>query len=69
MTTISPILLEVIANRTRIVGITTAQYDFLIDSGRLAEDTSTELLDGFIVAKDRRVVPLADCNAALILTS
>ena len=53
MTTISPILLEAIANRTRVVGITTAQYDYLIENGKLAEDTSTELLDGFVVAKDR----------------
>ncbi len=53
MATISPILLEALANRTRIVGITTAQYDYLIESGRLAEDTTTELIDGFVVAKDR----------------
>jgi hypothetical protein len=41
------------AGNAEIIGLTVDQYDFLIERGLLDEDTSTELLDGFIVRKDR----------------
>ena len=53
MPTLSPILSAADATRMRVVGITTAQYDYLVENGQLAEDPTTELLDGLIVAKDR----------------
>ncbi len=36
-----------------LVGLTVKQYDFMIEQGLLNEDTSTELINGFIVKKDR----------------
>ena len=39
--------------RPRVVGLTVDQYEFLIRQGRLAESAGTELIDGFIVRKDR----------------
>lgn len=41
------------AGHARIVGLTVAQYDYLIEHGLLDEDTSTELLDGLMVRKER----------------
>jgi len=39
-----------------VVGLTVEQYDWLVESGKLPEDPTTELIDGFIVKKDRSAV-------------
>jgi Uma2 family endonuclease len=54
--TISPILQDAVDRRLNIVGLTVDQYDSLIESGKLPEDPGTELIDGFIVEKDRSAV-------------
>ncbi|MGB7157852.1 MAG: Uma2 family endonuclease [Tepidisphaeraceae bacterium] len=41
------------AGRARIIGLTVAQYDYLIEHKLLDEDLTLELLDGLIVKKDR----------------
>jgi len=47
-------ILDAAANgEVQLVGLTVEQYDFLIERGELAEDPRTELIDGFIVLKDR----------------
>jgi molybdate-binding protein len=38
----------------RLVGLTVKQYDFMIENGQLAEDTSTELLDALVHSNPRR---------------
>jgi Uma2 family endonuclease len=47
------ILQEAAAGRARIVAWTVEQYHRAIESGLIPEDTAVELLDGFIVHKDR----------------
>lgn len=47
------ILQEAAAGRARIVEWTVEQYHRAIASGLVPEDTAVELLDGFIVCKDR----------------
>lgn len=47
------ILQEAAAGRATIVPWTVEQYRRAIETGVVAEDTSVELLDGFIVRKDR----------------
>jgi Uma2 family endonuclease len=49
----SAILEEALAGRARIVPWTVQQYHFAIENGMIPEDTATELIDGFIVHKDR----------------
>jgi hypothetical protein len=49
----STILQEAAAGRATIVPWTVEQYHRAIDIGLLPEDASVELLDGFIVRKDR----------------
>ena len=44
---------EAAAGDAEIIGLTVEQYDYMIDHGLLDEDTSTELIDGLIVRKDR----------------
>jgi Uma2 family endonuclease len=55
-TPISPVLGEAVEQRLEIVALTVKQYDWLIENGKLAEDTTTELIDGFIVKKDRSAI-------------
>ncbi len=40
----------------QFVGLTVAQYDWLIEQGKIPEDTTTELIEGMIVKKDRSAV-------------
>jgi len=47
------ILQEAAAGRARIVAWTVEQYHRAIESGLIPDDTGVELLDGFIVRKDR----------------
>ena len=47
------ILQEAIAGRATIVPWTVEQYHRAIETGFVPEDTSVELIDGFIVQKDR----------------
>src|SRR5438128_1013535 len=47
------ILEEAAAGRATIVPWTVEQYHWAIQTGFLPEDTSVELIDGFIVHKDR----------------
>ncbi|MGH9253267.1 MAG: Uma2 family endonuclease [Vicinamibacterales bacterium] len=47
------ILQEAAAGRASIVAWTVEQYHRAIESGLVPEDTAVELLDGFIVRKDR----------------
>ncbi len=47
------ILEEAAADRATIVPWTVEQYHRAIDAGFLGEDTAVELIDGFIVHKDR----------------
>lgn len=47
------ILQEAAAGRATIVAWTVEQYHRAIESGLIPEDTTVELLDGFIVRKDR----------------
>jgi hypothetical protein len=54
--TLRPILEEATHNGLEFVGLTVAQYDWLIEQGKLPEDTSTELIEGLIVKKDRSAV-------------
>src|SRR5437867_8964693 len=49
----SSILEDALAGRARIVPWTVERYHAAIASGLLAETTTTELIDGFIVHKDR----------------
>lgn len=51
--TTTPILQEVLQGRLQVVGLTIEQYDCLIEQGKLAEDPTTELIDGLIIQKDR----------------
>jgi hypothetical protein len=44
---------EAAAGEAEIIGLTVDQYDYMIEHGLLDEDTSTELIEGFIVRKDR----------------
>jgi Uma2 family endonuclease len=53
---ISPILVDAVQRRAQIIPFTVKQYDALIELGEIAEDTATELIDGFIVKKDRSAV-------------
>ena len=54
--TTSPILEAASHDGLQVIGLTVAQYDWLIAQGKLAEDTSTELIEGLIVKKDRSAV-------------
>ncbi len=47
---------DIAAGRAEPVGLTVDQYHFLIASHLLPEDTTTELIDGVIVKKDRSAV-------------
>lgn len=47
------IIEEAAAGRATLKGLTVEQYDALIESGKLATDARTELIDGFMVLKDR----------------
>jgi Uma2 family endonuclease len=47
------ILHQALDGQVKLVGLTVDQYHDLIDRGTLAEDTSTELIDGLLVQKDR----------------
>jgi Uma2 family endonuclease len=47
------ILQEAAAGRARVVAWTVEQYHRAIESGLFPEDTAVELLDGFIIHKDR----------------
>ncbi len=49
----STILQEAAAGRATIVAWTVEQYHRAIESGLVPEDTAVELLDGFIIRKDR----------------
>ena len=40
-------------SRSRVVGITVDQYEFLFNQGKLADPTATELINGEIVRRDR----------------
>ena len=57
MTVVSPLrqsfLRLALEGQIEIVGWTVEQYRHAIESGWLPEDTGTELIDGFIVRKDR----------------
>jgi Uma2 family endonuclease len=50
---VTTILQEAAAGRATIVAWTVDQYHRAIESGLVPEDTAVELLDGFIVRKDR----------------
>jgi Uma2 family endonuclease len=49
----SSILLDAVAGRAKIVPWTVEQYHAAIDNGFISADQAVELLDGFIVHKDR----------------
>jgi hypothetical protein len=49
----STILQEAAAGRATIVAWTVEQYHRAIESGLVPDDTAVELLDGFIIRKDR----------------
>lgn len=49
----APLLREFLSTPGSFVGLTVEQYDRMIEAGILGEDTSVELLDGFLVRKDR----------------
>ncbi len=52
----SPVLEDAQNGQMDIVGLTVKQYDWLIEQGKIPEDPTTELIDGFIVKKDRSAV-------------
>jgi Uma2 family endonuclease len=54
--TASPILEAATKDGMQFVGLTVKQYDWLIEQGKIPEDTSTELVEGLIVKKDRSAV-------------
>jgi len=54
--TLRPVLEEASHDGLEFVGLTVEQYDWLIEQGKIAEDTSTELVEGMIVRKDRSAV-------------
>ncbi len=47
------ILIDAANGRVSIVGLTVDQYDAMVDEGFVTEDPTRELIDGFIVKKDR----------------
>jgi Uma2 family endonuclease len=47
------ILEEAAQGRIKVVGLTVDLYDFYVETGKLPEDPTTELIDGLIVQKDR----------------
>src|SRR5688500_18219824 len=49
----SAALRNMIAHRARLVPLTVEQYDQMIATGTIAECSPIELLDGFLVYKDR----------------
>jgi hypothetical protein len=49
----SSILQDAAAGRAKIVPWTVEQYHFAIDNGFISKDAAVELIDGFIVHKDR----------------
>ena len=51
-----PILESAAHDGIRFVGLTVKQYDWLIENGKISEDTGTELIEGLIVRKDRSAV-------------
>jgi hypothetical protein len=47
------LLEEALRSHVEFVGLTVDQYDWLVENGKLPEDATTELIDGFMVKKDR----------------
>jgi hypothetical protein len=47
------LLEEALKSKVDFVGLTVDQYDWLVETGKLPEDSTTELIDGFMVKKDR----------------
>lgn len=52
----STIYQDIAAGRAHPVGLTVDAYDYMIEHHLLDEDTTTELIDGVIVKKDRSAV-------------